>query len=232
MAKILLIDKDDLNVPVTLDLLKSHDVVHFETLAEGVKYLNEKPVELVILEQSLLDKDFAAWLEGFKNDCQIAENKVAKFVVLSHKDDQKWARKIAKAGALDYIIKPIDRPLFLQKMGLITSGSTEKQVYSFGTETAVNVAYEGIVQEISEFGLTLKSDRAIKEGEIITFSSDIFKVEKSNEVLARCYKSDPHPDDRNSFLLKFMFIAVNPAILKQIRSWLRQEYVRKKQQAA
>lgn len=231
MDKILLIDNDPLTVQTLKELLANYDFVQVGSWGEGLDYINHHALQLAILDPALLPKDFAVWWPEYPTLCQLNENKQLRFMLISYSEDQQHARRYTRAGAVDYVIKPIDRPLLLQKISTFMGGSVERQLYNYATSTPVDVASEETIEELSEFGVTLKSARLIGEGQIISLFSEIFRVENHCDVLARCYRSTTHPDNKDLFRAQLAFVGVSQAVLKRIRSWLRQEYVRKKQQA-
>jgi DNA-binding response OmpR family regulator len=232
MLKVLIAESDELSIKTMKEALSTHEVEIFASLGPLLDRLSASPADLLILDNALLDKGFGAWLEDFRKNCKIETNKNIKIIIMSFQDEPLKVRQFMKAGATDYVIKPIDRPLFMQKMSLYLSSQVEKQVYAFQTATAIDIAREVKMDEISEFGLTLHTADPIAENDILTFYSSVFKTDTRDSVMARCYKLADSPENKNEKIASFVFVGVNQATLKQIRNWMKHEYIRKKQQAA
>lgn len=231
MAKIIITEGDEPSIKMMQEALGTHQVEAHPTLAPALVRLNAEPFDLLILDNALLDKGFGAWLEDFKKNCKVEQNKNIKIVILSFQDEPHKVKQYLRQGAVDYLIKPIDKPLFMQKIALILTNKVEKQVYSFATSTAIDMAYEVTMEEVSEFGVTMHTNGPIQVGDLITLYGATFKTETGEKVLARCYQVSDHPEVKGDKLAYLTFVGVNQATLKQIRVWMKQEYIRKKQAA-
>lgn len=262
MAKILLLDKDEQSLKLMKDALaltgtedeassyQSEDVHCFvipeplkpEDIPKGkqpdpydhiIKTLNTKPFDFIFMDAADIKGAPVKWVEEFRKKITLEQNKDVRIVLTSYSDDLDLVRKLVIQGMFtDYILKPVEGPLFRQRFSLLCSknSSYKKELYSLATEQPVNVAYNFIIEDISEFGLTLKSNRPYLPGEFVTFYSPVFKTEKKAEVIGRCYKSDK-VQNSNEYKSQFVFVGAGDSIRKQIRSWMKLEYVKKKQAA-
>lgn len=197
------------------------------------KALNEKPYDFVFLEGSQVTGAPNKFIEEFRKKITLEQNKNIHFVLLSYNEDIDFVRKMTIGGVfLDYILKPVDAPNFRQKFSLLVSknASYKKELYTMQTQQPVNVAYNFVIEDISEFGLILRCNRPYQPGEFVTFYSPVFKTEKQAEVIGRCFKSDK-VQGSNEYQCQFVFVGVGDAVRKQIRTWMKLEYVRKKQAA-
>lgn len=197
------------------------------------KALNKNPFDLIFIEATQIHGTPSKWMEEFRKKITLEQNKNIPVVLLSYSEDIDFIRKMTIGGLfLDYISKPVDAPNFRQKYSLLVSpnGTYKKELYTMPTIQPVNVAYNFIIEDISEFGLILRCNRPYQPGEFVTFYSPVFKTEKQAEVIGRCYKSDKLQGN-NDYQCKFVFVGVGDAVRKQIRTWMKLEYVRKKQAA-
>ncbi|MES2768150.1 MAG: hypothetical protein V4596_03310 [Bdellovibrionota bacterium] len=197
------------------------------------KAINEKVFDFIFMEASQITGSPTKYMEEFRKKITLEQNKLVPVVLLSYNEDIDFVRKMTIGGLfLDYILKPVDAPNFRQKFSLLvsTNGSYKKELYTMPTVQPVNVAYNFVIEDISEFGLILRCNRAYQPGEYVTFYSPVFKTDKQAEVIGRCYKSDKLQGN-NDYQCKFVFVGVGDAVRKQIRTWMKLEYVRKKQAA-
>ena len=261
MAKILLLDKDEANLKLMKEALaltgtedenaalQSEDIHVFlippplsaEEVPKGktldpmehiFKALNSIQYDFIFMEASQVVGQPAKYVEEFRKKIKLDSSKAIPIVLLSYNDDIDVVRKMTINGLfLDYILKPADAANFRQKFSLLVSktASYKKELYTMPTAQPVNVAYNFVIEEISEFGLILRCNRPYQSGEYVTFYSPVFKTEKQTEVIGRCYKSDKLQG--TDYQCKFVFVGVGDAVRKQIRTWMKVEYVRKKQAA-
>ena len=197
------------------------------------KALNENPYDFIFMEATQVTGTPSKYIEEFRKKITLEANKNIPIVLLSYNDDIDFVRTMTIGGTfIDYMLKPTDSPNFRQKFSLLVSknASYKKELYSIQTLQPVNVAFNFVFEDISEFGLVLRCNRPYQPGEFVTFYSPVFKTEKQREVIGRCYKSDKVPNS-NEYQCQFVFVGVGDAVRKQIRNWMKLEYVRKKQAA-
>ncbi len=197
------------------------------------KALNSKTFDFIFMEASQVGNNPGKFVEDFRKKITLEQNKNIPIVLLTYNDDIDFVRKMTIQGIFaDMLLKPADAPHFRQKFSLLVSkqGSYKKELYTMPTLQPVNVAYNFLIEDISEFGLILKSNRPYKTGEFVTFYSPVFKTEKRAEVIGKCYKYEKlgSAEEYRSY---FVFVAIGDTMRKQIRNWMKQEYVRKKQAA-
>jgi CheY-like chemotaxis protein len=261
MAKILLIDKDEANLKLMKDAIAltgteeeaaalQSEIVHVFIIPPPLKpeevpkgktpdpldyvfhALNTTQYDFIFMEAAQIVGQPAKYVEEFRRKIRFEANKNIPIVLLSYNDDIDFVRKMTINGLfLDYLLKPADAANFRQKFSLLVSKTAtfKQELYSMPTSQPVNVAYNFIIEEISEFGLLLHSNRPYHPGEYVTFYSPVFKTEKQTEVIGRCYKAEKLKD--GGYKCKFVFVGVGEIVRKQIRMWMKLEYVRKKQAA-
>lgn len=207
------------------------DVVPAETMEKALEVLREKKFDLILIEEEYLDARPQEWITSFREKLKISQSPDAEIILMGYKEDRlAFFRGLIHAGYVDYLTKPLDRPLLIQKTDLVASrsGPVERQLYAMKVAGEVNIANVFWLEEISEFGLTAKTDRPFRENETVSLYAEAFKAANQPELVARCYRCSPHPGDGKFFLANFIFIGVGPSSLTSIRTWMRQEYVKKK----
>ncbi len=105
MAKILVVD-DDASIRETLEMYlgeEGHDVVAAGTGTEGLNRFVEKAPDVVILDIRLPDIDGFTVLEDLRE-----ESETVKVIMITAFHDMDTTIRAMKAGAFDYIHKPIN----------------------------------------------------------------------------------------------------------------------------
>lgn len=104
-VKILLIEDDPGDTRIIKELLKdaidfNHDLICVENLLDGLKYIEEKEFDVVLLDLTLPDS------AGFETVLRTREKvKNVPIVILTGLDDDNVARKAIQAGVQDFLIK-------------------------------------------------------------------------------------------------------------------------------
>jgi CheY-like chemotaxis protein len=211
-----------------------HQCYNANTMRDGLELLADRAFDLLLMDAAILESNPKDMVAGIRNK-SLADNKSIPIVLLSHQEEMTYVKKFISSGILDFIVKPIDMPVFLQKMDLIlTQGkSVEKQLYTMkGTDKTIGITFKFEITEVSEFGVTVKSHLPFQVDEFVTFYSDIFKEDGGLEVIGRCYSCEQDQNKREYFHVAFVFVGVNPSILKDVRKFLRAEYAKQKEQVA
>jgi len=105
MKSILIIDDDPL-IRKTLSAhlaAKNFEIISAETGEEGLKKYNESSPDLVILDIRLPDMDGLETLKNIKS-----QNQNASIIIMTAYDDMKTTIEAIKAGAFEYLVKPLD----------------------------------------------------------------------------------------------------------------------------
>lgn len=196
--------------------------------------LNTRAFDVLLIDHHFIKGNPPVWAQLFRKKITFPANQNTKFVVLSYDESVETIRRfMLKGGFDDYIVLPVDAPIFREKISLLVSkkGGYKKEIYSMPVTEPVRVAYNFEIEDIGEFGLTLKSNKKYEIGEFISFFSAAFAREGGQEVIGKCYQCDKHPSSPDLFQSKFVFLGNGPAFKKQVRTWMKTEYIRKKQAA-
>lgn len=186
--------------------------------------------EVLFIDQAMIDQAPDKWLESFR---KLTARPDLPVVMMGFEVDTMKIMKILEGGFADYIVKPADRPLLLEKTLLYATGkrsSETRQVYTQQTSQPADIAEHGIIEELSEFECTIKGRSEYKVGAIITLYSKVFgeDFKEVGAVLGKCIKCDAHQSEKGSYQSHFVYVGVQPTTLKNIRTALRKDYVSKK----
>jgi DNA-binding NarL/FixJ family response regulator len=258
MAHILLCDSDAHMVKSVTDILKSKDgyqvflptepgaseapagakdkyVIHYAATSQAIlDVLQNTAVDMIFCNVALVDDSIVKWIEKVGSHASKASpTKKAPLVLMGKDQESDFMRAYMGTGIADYLAIPLDASLFLQKVSFLLAGKVEdRQVYSFPTTQPVDVGFVTSLEEISEFGATIKTPLPIKVDDVVIVRSEAFAEKGSGEVLGRCYAVEVHSTEKTFNRVSLSYFGVSNAQLKSIRKWLRTEYARKKAKEA
>lgn len=185
--------------------------------------------DCMMFEQKHIPDHPINWLNKFRTS---RPNIKSKLILVGDDPDPLKVLNYLEAGWTDYVHTPIDLPLLIEKINLYTSGmrSTDRQVYSLKIEAPADVAKPGNLIEISEFDCQIKSVYPAKLDEVMMPYTPAIgeNNQKFGSVMARCYKTEPHPTAQGFFINFYNFVGVTPDVLQNIRNSLRKAYVANK----
>lgn len=194
--------------------------------------LNQKLFDAILVDDHHMKNSFTGWGLALRKKISLTHNQTIPIAVLSYDERVETVRKFMMKGIYaDYIVLPVDAPIFREKISLMISKKNiyNKEIYSMPVNEPVRVAYNFEIEDIGEFGLTLKCSKQYNVGEFLSFFAQPFAQDGSQEVIGKCYSAEKHPVDKDSYKCKFIFVGNGPSFKKNVRTWLQQEYVRKKQ---
>lgn len=114
MANILLIEDDKaLNMGLTYDLeAEGYQIWSAGSLSEGIRLLEEKPVDLILLDGNLPDGD------GFEFCRAVKRERKLPVILLTARDMDRDELAGFEAGADDYIKKPFRLPILYKRIAV------------------------------------------------------------------------------------------------------------------
>lgn len=136
-------------------------------------------------------------------------------------------------GISDFMWKPIDRRFVMQKMtallpGLVPNRETDGSQF-VPCELNARIGKEVIMDELSEFGLSILQPSPFREKIYMRFFSKLFG-EQGGWVAGRCLMCEKGKDGE-PYRCHFTFFGASDDHLKRIRNWIREDYVAKKENA-
>ena len=109
---ILVIEDNELNMKLVKSLLKmgKYGVIEASDAETGIKLLNEKKPDLILMDIQLPGMDGLTATQIIKADPDMKDIPVVAFTSFAMDGDEK---KAFRAGCVGYITKPLDTQLFL-----------------------------------------------------------------------------------------------------------------------
>ena len=146
-----------------------YDLHHTETLYEGLDYLRDHPVDLVLLELNLRDS------HGFKTVSTFLERAPhTPFVVVTNTNNEIIGNQSVKAGAQDYLVKTqLNSKLFCRAIRFALQRSkVQARLEKTAQELETNKKRFLEAQEMARFGtweMDLVSDQ-------MTWSDEVYRI--------------------------------------------------------
>ena len=189
-----------------------------------------KEIDLVFMADEFLGDDPKKGIEFLLkklSDARLSKKESpSKLIFLGYYYEDLHLQEYEQNGVVDFIFKPIDQQLLLQKLE-IAFKLGEKVEPSFlvkaQIEEPIAIGKLGKIEEISEFGLAIRNPKPIKPGQFARFYSKIFFCKESPSLLARCYMNIPHPTEAGQFLVYFSYFGIRREQLLNVRKAMQRD---------
>ncbi len=236
MPAIVVFDKDEKafhEIRNTLQLMKDDtiQVYNFKSEVDFLKCFegdeeNEPfiPIHYLIVNPDLLSLDLEKWILGFrasqKKLNRVPEESPTKIMLMGHIEKK---RDISLLDVVDYIVKPIEKQLLLQKMEIhFNEGQDIKPSYLVYQKVDEEVELGRLLsfEQISEFSIGLKSTKMLKPGRIVNFHSKIFGGgEKLSHLMGK--KTFSIPVDNGQYVNHFSLFGPNKDEIMNLRKYIQ-----------
>ena len=223
---------------VRLDF-KTIDQAAYERLAMGPASLApDGGFVAVYIDGALVLQDVAAWSAGLREvlDTQSSIGaKGAPVFVLGDEGSSASPEKFRHAGVRDFIHRPLDRRILIEKTAValpaLTLKSESPQAEFHACTAPVKVMKDVEIEEFSEYGALIKHHMPLRDDAYMALLAPALSGDEPDPVWARCTLCEKEAEG-DGFHCYFRFFGIGEAALKRIRSWIREDYVHKKEGAA
>ena len=234
--RLLVIDDE----PTALRLLRlvlsrhEYEVTACSSVNEALKFLDQNAVDLIITDSVMPDLtgiDLVRAVRAHPNHAGVP------ILMLTRRRQREDVNTAVIAGVTDYIIKPIDENLLVDKVELcLKKGEAERQVFEHQVSEAnaqATLKLRATITTLSESDVTVISSLALDAGMHFSLDGPVFADIGIPPPLLRfldCQLIERSTGDGQlSFATRYAFVGVPEADLKKIRAWLqRQELQRRK----
>jgi response regulator of citrate/malate metabolism len=224
-------DKGAAEIPV--GAIDKHVIYYASSPTACGEIFQNTALDMIFINLSFVDDKPAKWVSKLRGQltAKIIENSKTAIVLIGTEMQTNQVRKYMDSGITDYLAVPLDPPLLIQKYDFFISGKvnlSDRQLYSFQTTQAIDVGFVNEIEEISEFGCTIKTNLPVKLNDVLILRCQAFSEDGREDILARVWAVGVHPNVRTINQVQLAFFGINNSQLKNIRKWLRAEYARKK----
>lgn len=226
-GNILVLDDNTMDVKITSAHLSrlGFSVGGFVKPQEALFWLDQNPVQLILLDLSMPDIDGFEMIKNFRKDPRWS---AVPIIIISGNNEVEGIKRAVGLGASDYIVKPID-PLVLEEktMKLLSKGMDFNSV-QFSQELVQAVYFKSSLKivEVSEFGMKIEShhDLAVNSTtEIGGLDVAFFGV---SEMIVRCLSIERLENQR--FSIQLTFVGLKERERQILRQSCRQLWIQNK----
>ncbi len=240
MAHILLVD-DDKDIRDLGSALLSKDG-HVVTLAssarEAVSIIRESKKQLPAIDILLSDINMPD-VSGFELVRILKSEKIfdqLTVAFLTGRRERADIEEAVKLGVRDYIVKPLDPLLLLQKIrdlsplpldNVVPLKTIESETPSFATTTmrlSAEVSNAVEVVMLSEVGLSFQCAHAYRAGDLIKLDTSLFTLIGIETPHMKAIGSHEVPN--GNFETRVAFFGLSESSLSKVRAWVQKEVVR------
>lgn len=221
MGRILVVDddKDILRLVEQVLAEVGHIVVTATSVLEAVDHLRHASFDMVLSDANMPMHSGFDLVATLRKDPQWQNLSIA---MITGRREKKDIEKALQAGVDDYIVKPIDPLLLIQKVETLFNKRPPEshpvwQVNSLEQE-AGKVIFPMHLRKISELGVTATSAVAFTYGQTIEVKFQFFtdlRLEPPPLRVLRCHEIGP-----GEYEVELIFLGAREAFLQQIRRWI------------
>lgn len=222
MARILVVDDD-------LDILKmaesvlggaGHTVFVAEDAMRAIDWLNHIDFDLLLSDANMPHYSGFELIGTIKKDIKFKDLTIAMLTGLRERKDVERA---VKMGVDDYIVKPLDPMLLIQKVNSMFEKKPPQQypeiLLAASNLTAGTLKRKIIVESVSELGVRIVSELPIRPGMMLEISADFFTA-LDVQVPAMKVLSVELDKPTGNYRAQMIFLGAREAFLQKIRKWL------------
>ena len=222
MARILIVDDDPdiLNLLSKILSVQGHTVFRAADAMKAMDHLNSSVFDLVISDANMPKFSGFELVRTIRNNKKFQKMAVAMLTSLREKKD---IEKGIRAGVDDYIIKPIDPSLLLDKVSSLFEKKPPKipTVYTFPDEpklTEAEATFHCNIISIDDHGLVFSSPFPITEGTVLRLQFPLFEKLQMNPPSLEVSSVDAQP---KGFEVKAHFKRLREVDHRKLRNWLQ-----------
>lgn len=192
--------------------------------------------ELIFIDVSKISKTTdstlastpAQWYADFREVLKAGGNENVPIILLSLSSDPIFIRGYLGPGVQDVFVKPVLSTVLEAALIYYSSGQKAQPRKMTPMKGVVEMYSQAVAKEISEFEMKIVTPKEVMLNEFKPIYGDFFKWSPERRVIARCTDCTDDEETKGSFIETFTFVGVPPAITKEIRVWLKSQYVAQK----
>lgn len=223
MALIIVVDDDHDILRLARELLATagHEVLTAENAVEAIELLNQHGCEAMITDANMPQHSGYDLLRTIRNNSKWSDLPIA---MLTGRREKKDIERAVELGVDDYIVKPIDPLLFLQKIELLLKKKVQQKTETQTNFTAADITSPGKMnvdielRSISELGVVIHTPIELKNGVTIRPEIALFEEIGCKVPLMKVISSTKTQD--RTFETRLLFIGAEEATLAKVRSWI------------
>jgi DNA-binding response OmpR family regulator len=223
MSRVLVVDDDPDVIRVVEKVLRmgGHDVFTAFDAMKAMDLLNSSLYDMLITDANMPRFSGFELVTTIKNNKKFSRMAIAMLTGLREKKD---IEKAIRAGVDDYIIKPIDPMLLVQKVESLFEKKPpmERAEYAIPENSTLGkatVACPSRIVRVTELGLVLRSAVEVPEGLPIEIGTEIFKKMEMRQAPAlkviSCRKLAEF-----EYEIRVSFVGASEGFYQRVRAWI------------
>ena len=221
MARILLVDddKDIRNLGTALLSEAGHETYTVEGALQAIEFLQVHTVDVVITDANMPQHTGFDLIRTLKRDPRWADLTIA---MLTGRRERKDIERAMELGVHDYIVKPIDPMLFLQKVGDLLTRRPAKDLpeikfASIKLASRASAVSEIDLVSISEVGIVFRSAHHFIEGARLELATELFEKIGVGSPFFRVQSSI---QKAGIWETRVIFVGADDRVLSKVRAWV------------
>ncbi len=223
MARILVIDDDPDILKMAEKVLASvgHTVIVAEDAVRALEWLNMVSFDLMISDANMPMYSGFDLINTVRKNTKFSEMSIAMLTGLRERSDIERAVKV---GVDDYIVKPIDPMILIQKVSALFEKRTptkHPEINLINSKEGEGVLHRTMVLEsISELGVRLLTDDALTPGQKVDVSASIFMSLGIDDIPPLKVLRTEKDEATGLYRSNLIFLGAREAVLQKIRRWI------------
>lgn len=213
----------------TILIRAQYDVVTCSSAEEALKLIDEELFDCVITDALMPITSGYELVKIIRNQPDHLTLPILMLTRKRHRQDVKLA---VDAGVTDYVLKPIDEHLLLDKVELcLTKGSGKRHFYECSVEKEEakgQLSFQCTIATISESSLTILTTIPMIPESRLDIQGLLFEKIGIKAPMIKLVTCNTVSIGDFSYLSKFTFMGVPESDLKRIRTWLYREEIRRR----
>jgi len=224
MARILVVDDDQDILTMAERVLAhhGHSTIVATDAIRAMDMLNQINFDLLISDANMPHYTGFDLIKTVRNSKRFNDMGVAMLTSLRGRKDVERAVQL---GADDYIVKPIDPILFLQKVDSLFEKKPPGQHPEVNLDE--NSPFSGgvvkslmSIRSVSELGMEIQTNHPLKEGMVIQLEDTFLQRELRMESPPSCKVLSQRPTSPTTWVSQVVFVGATEYHLQQIRKWI------------
>lgn len=222
MGRILVVDDDPdiLNITEQVLVAAGHTVFLAQDALTAMDWLNQLQFDMLVSDANMPHYSGFELVGTVRNDDRFENMSVAMLTGLRERKD---VEKALKAGVDDYIVKPIDPLILVQKINSLFNKrppQTHAEIdlrHTKQNQGSIRTAIQ--VDSVSELGICIVTDLNLQVGQSLDIHCDFFAELETETPPMKVLSVEKIPGT-TQVRARLIFLGAQEAFLQKIRRWL------------
>ena len=222
MARILIVDDDTDILKMAEGVLGAagHTVFTAEDAMRAMDFLNQIGFDLLLSDVNMPHYSGLELVRTIRGDDKFKDLSIA---MLTGMRERKDIAKAVTAGVDDYIVKPLDPLLLIQKVNSLFEKRPPHQYPEIklnNSSLSQGSLHRPIqVESVSELGVVVRTEVPLKPGMVLDISCEFFRELGVDPPPMKVLNSEFNPQT-GECKAQLIFLGAREAVLQKIRRWL------------